>query len=228
MVNELYDLLTFFLYVGVEVCMNLRFEEEAKKEKRKKLIIGSVRYVIEIIIAIILAWLIVNLCLKKVTMIGSSMENTLSGGQEVIVNTFFKNFFSPGRNSVIAFYPERQSSSNSTLSDSNILIRRVVGLPGETVYIKDGYVYINDSVLEDSYEFDRNVSSGQAEQSIKLDEDEYFVLSDKRSDLDDSRSASFTKVKKDNILGTVFLALDPFSFVSGPSSEKEKEDVKEE
>ena len=199
--------------------MNLRFEEEAKKEKRKKLIIGSVRYVIEIIIAIILAWLIVNLCLKKVTMIGSSMENTLSGGQEVIVNTFFKNFFSPGRNSVIAFYPERQS---------NILIRRVVGLPGETVYIKDGYVYINDSVLEDSYEFDRNVSSGQAEQSIKLDEDEFFVLSDKRSDLDDSRSASFTKVKKDNILGTVFLALDPFSFVSGPSSEKEKEDVKEE
>ena len=108
------------------------------------------------------------------------------------------------------------------------MIRRVVGLPGETVYIKDGYVYINDSVLEDSYEFDRNVSSGQAEQSIKLDEDEFFVLSDKRSDLDDSRSASFTKVKKDNILGTVFLALDPFSFVSGPSSEKEKEDVKEE
>ena len=53
-------------------------------------------------------------------------------------------------------------------------------------------------------------------------------MSDKRSDLDDSRSASFTKVKKDNILGTVFLALDPFSFVSGPSSEKEKEDVKEE
>lgn len=203
--------------------MNLRFEEEAKKEKRKKLIIEAVRYVIEIIIVIALAWCIINLCMKKVKMIGSSMENTLNNGQDVLVNTFFKHFSSPGRDSVIAFYPEPSGDSGEERHDSAILIRRVIGLPGENVKIIGGYVYINGEKLEESYEFDRNVSAGQAEEEIRLNEDEYFVLSDKRADLDDSRSTSFTRVKKENIVGTVFLALNPLSTISGPKPEESAE-----
>ena len=206
--------------------MNLRFEEEAKKERHKKLIIASVRYLIEVILVIALAWCIINLCLKKVTMIGSSMDNTLHGGQEVIVNTFFKHFSTPGRSSVIAFYPEKSVNSVEDRSDSAILIRRIVGLPGETVKISGGYVYINGTKIEEDYEFDRNVSAGQAEEDYKLGEDEFFVLSDKRADLDDSRSTSFTKVKNDNIIGTVFITLNPFSTISGPENE-EAEDTEE-
>ena len=70
-------------------------------------------------------------------------------------------------------------------------------------------------------------SAGQAEEDYVLDKDEFFVLSDKRSDLDDSRSASFTKVRRDNIVGSVFLALNPFSFVSG-SNATEKEETEED
>ena len=64
------------------------------------------------------------------------------------------------------------------------------------------------------------MSAGQAEEEVRLNEDEFFVLSDKRADLDDSRSTSFTKVKKENIIGTVFLALDPLSTISGPKPEE--------
>ena len=208
--------------------MNLRFEEEAKKERRKKLIIETIRYVIEIILVIALAWCVVHFALKKVTMIGSSMENTLNAGQEVIVNTFFKHFKMPGRGAVIAFYPEQGTADDSMRADYNILIRRVVGLPGEKVHIQEGIVYINGEPIREDYTFDRNVSAGQAEEDIQLEDDEFFVLSDKRSDLDDSRSGSFTKVRRENIVGTVFLALDPFSFVSGPQEEKEEPEEEEQ
>lgn len=208
--------------------MNLRFEEEAKKERHKKLIIETIRYVIEIILVIVLAWCVVNFALKKVTMIGSSMESTLNSGEEVIVNTFFNHFSAPGRGDVIAFYPEQGTADDSMRADNNILIRRVVGLPGETVRMEDGKVLINGEPIEEDYIFDRNVSAGQAEEDYKLEKDEFFVLSDKRSDLDDSRSASFTKVRRDNIVGSVFLALDPFSFVSGPKVTTDKETTEED
>lgn len=198
--------------------MNLRFEEEAKKERKKKLIIELIRYVIEIILVIALAWVIINFALKKVIMIGNSMENTISNGQELLVNTVFKNFFSPKRGSVIAFYPENTSDDESG-SDSNILIRRVAGLPGETIQMIEGIIYIDGEPLEEKYDFDRKVSAGRAEEKIHLGEDEYFVLSDKRTDLDDSRSDSFTTVKSDNIIGDVFLSLEPLSFISGPDEQ---------
>ena len=205
--------------------MNLRFEEEAKKERRKKLIIELVRYLIEVIIVIVLAWVIINFALKKVIVVGSAMENTLNSGQEVLVNVFSGHFFSPDRGSVVAFYPEATSDADPSLSDSNILIRRIVGMPGETILMKDGFVYANNEKVEESYVFDRHVSSGQAEEEIKLGDDEYFVLSDKRTDLDDSRSNSFTRVVRKNIIGPVFLSLSPFSFISGPKEEtEEKED----
>lgn len=200
--------------------MNLRFEEEAKKERRNRLIKEAVRYVIEVLLVIGLAWLIITFAVKKVTVIGSSMENTLNSGQDVMVNTLFHHFFSPGRNSVIAFYPEKSSDSDKSRTDSNILIRRVLGLPGETICMREGYVYVNGQKLEEDYEFDRHVSSGQAEEDIVLGDDEFFVLSDKRTDLDDSRSASFSAVKRENIIGSVFLTMSPLSFVSGPEPEE--------
>ena len=198
--------------------MNLRFEEEAKKERKKKLIIELIRYVIEIILVIAFAWIIINFALKKVIMIGNSMENTISSGQELLVNTVFKHFVSPKRGSVIAFYPENTSDDESA-SDSNILIRRVAGLPGETIQMIEGIIYIDGEPVEEKYDFDRKVSAGRAEEKIRLGEDEYFVLSDKRTDLDDSRSDSFTTVKSDNIIGDVFLSLEPLSFISGPDEQ---------
>ena len=208
--------------------MNLRFEEEAKKEKRKNLVKELIRYVIEVIFVITLAYLIVNFALKKLTVIGSAMENTMLSGQDVIANTLIYKIVSPSRGAIIAFYPEKAAGTADNINDSSILIRRIVGLPGEKIRIENGKVYANGEEIEEKYNFNRTVSAGRAEDEIELEEDEYFVLSDKRTDLDDSRSASFTKVRRDNIIGVVFMSTEPLSLISGPKDEKEDMNTEEE
>ena len=133
--------------------MNLRFEEEMKKEKRKNLLRELVYFLIAAVIVIFIAWLVVHFALKKASVLGGSMETTLYNGEDVIINKSSYLIFSPGRNAVIAFYPEEDKEKESTQDDSSIMIRRVVGLPGEKVQIKDGKVYIDGEVLEEKYAY---------------------------------------------------------------------------
>ncbi|MCR5691989.1 MAG: signal peptidase I [Eubacterium sp.] len=194
--------------------MNLRFEEEMKKEKRSRIIKESLIFLAMALGVILLAWLIVTFCLQKVSVVGSTMESTLYNGEDVIVNKTSYLLFSPKRESIIAFYPETEEGQE--VSESSILIRRIVGLPGETIQVKEGRVYVNGQALEEKYNYEAMQAVGVAGDEIKLGEDEYFVLCDNRTDLDDSRSGSFTKVKKDNIVGKVLLRVSPFSMVGGP------------
>lgn len=203
--------------------MNLRFEEEMKKEKRKNILRELVYFLIAAVIVIFIAWLVVHFALKKASVLGGSMETTLYNGEDVIINKSSYLIFSPGRNAVIAFYPEEDKEKESTQDDSSIMIRRVVGLPGEKVQIKDGKVYIDGEVLEEKYAFPDMQSGGAASSEVTLGDDEYFVLSDNRSDMDDSRNSSFTKVKKSNIIGKVIFRLSPFALVGGPEEKKKTE-----
>lgn len=202
--------------------MNLNFEAESRKEKRVKLLKEAIRFTIAIVIVILFAWLIVKFFLMKASMIGTSMENTLSNGDNVIINKGAYLLLSPGRNDVIAFYPEVKEGEDTVQDDSSILIRRVIGLPGETIQITDGIIYINQEPLEEKYAYEKMHSSGIATSEITLAEDEYFVLSDNRNDMDDSRNTTFTKVKTDTIIGKVMIRLNPFSLIGGPTQEEEK------
>ena len=205
--------------------MNLRFEEEQKKERRINFFKEMIRFLIEAIVVVFIAWLIVTFALKKVSVIGSSMETTLYNGEDVIVNKASFFLLSPRRSQLIAFYPEKEEEEKEAedRTDSDIQIRRVIGLPGEKVLIKDGRIYIDGKVIEEDYDFDSMNSGGRAINEIQLDEDEYFVLSDNRNDMDDSRNTSFTKVRKENIIGKVLIRLDPFSLPGGPEKEKQPE-----
>ncbi len=204
--------------------MNLLFEEETKKERRRQVIKEILWFIVMAVLVIILAWLIVHFALKRVSMIGSSMETTLYNGQDTVVNRSSYLILKPKRGSVIAFYPEANDDEDATVQkDSTIQIRRIVGLPGERVQIRDGKLYINDEELSEKYDFGEITSPGQANQEILLDEDEYFVLSDKRSDIDDSRSSSFTKVTRKNIIGKVLFSMNPFAMISGPQGTSEQE-----
>ena len=84
---------------------------------------------------VFLARLIITFALKKVSVIGSSMETTLYNGEDVIVNKTYV-LFPPKRNQIIAFYPEVQDEEETINSDSMIHIRRVAGLPVKKVQIK--------------------------------------------------------------------------------------------
>ena len=87
--------------------------------------------------------------------------------------------------------------------------QREVGLPGETIQIHDGKVYINGSVLEDDVSEDDILTAGLAAGELTLGENEYFVLGDNRNNSEDSRFANVGVVKKDDIVGSVWFIASP-------------------
>lgn len=194
--------------------MNLNFEEVARKNRRKKILKECFFWLVEIIAVIVLAYLLIHYCIRKTMTIGSSMEPTLYNGEEVFINTKSYLLFAPKREDVIAFYD--QDSDTDGGEEPLVIFRRVIGLPGETVQITDGRILINGQHLKESYQYAQMVTSGVAEQEIKLGEDEYFVLCDSRIDSEDSRNASFGNIKKEQIIGKVTFTMKPFSMVSGP------------
>lgn len=194
--------------------MNLNFEEVAKKNKRKKILKECFFWLLEIIAAIFFAYLLIHFCIRRTNTIGSAMEPTLYNGEEVFINTKSYLFFSPSREDVVAFYDK--DGEVDYAEEPLIIFRRIIGLPGETIQIIDGQIFIDGTQLKESYQYAQMMTAGIAEQEIKLEEDEYFVLCDSRIDSDDSRNASFGNIKKEQIIGKVTFTLKPFSMVSGP------------
>ena len=113
---------------------------------------------------------------------------------------------SPKRNDVIVY---KQSNKEHSYFE----IKRVIGLPGETVKIKNGIVYINDEAIKEKVKTEAISNSGLAEEGVKLDDNEYFVLGDNRNDSEDSRFAGIGNVLKNEILGKAVATEKPFSLV---------------
>lgn len=167
-------------------------------QKKKKLDSKIIKDIIEIaaggVVAVFLAFVIVYSIGMRTSIIGDSMEATLFNGQEILVNRVVYRLSTPNRGDVIVFLPNGNQNSH-------LYVKRVVGLPGETVQIRDGSVYINGVFLEESEEFDRMIDAGIAENELTLAADEFFVLGDNRNSSEDSRSGNIGGVKKDNIIG---------------------------
>ncbi|MCI8986252.1 MAG: signal peptidase I [Lachnospiraceae bacterium] len=144
--------------------------------------------------AVFLAFVIVFSVGMRTSIIGDSMERTLFNGQEILVNRVIYKLSTPKRGDVIVFLPNGNQNSH-------LYVKRVVGLPGETVQIRDGSVYIDGVFLEEPEEFDKMIDAGIAENELTLAVDEFFVLGDNRNSSEDSRSGNIGGVKKDNIIG---------------------------
>jgi len=156
---------------------------------------------------IVAAWAITTYCVEKTNMTGSSMEGTLSDGDRIIINrmSYIKN--DPERFDVIVF--EKNGKEHSYYG-----IRRVIGLPGETVQIIDGEVYINGEVLEETVNVEAMRVYGLAEEPIVLDDDEFFVLGDNRNQSEDSRFTSMGNVTREEIIGKAWIRTDSFGIIS--------------
>lgn len=203
--------------------MNLNFEEEVRKNKRKKIVKECIFWMIEIVAVILLAYLVIHFCIRKASTAGSAMEPTLYNGEEVFINTKAYLLFSPNREDVIAFYDREKALEGG--EEPLIIFRRIIGLPGESVQIIDGKIYVDGKELKEKYNYNPMTTAGIAEQEIKLGEDEYFVLCDSRVDSDDSRNSSFGMVKTEQIIGKVSFIVKPFSVVSGPDHRKTEEEA---
>lgn len=187
--------------------MDFDFEEESKKPVVIKVLMEILIWAAEIAAVIFLAYFIIYYCVEKTTVIGNSMENTLSANDEIIINKFIYHVSDPKRFDVIVF---KQSGKEHSFYN----IKRIIGLPGETVQIKDGAVYINGEKLEETVNVEEMVNYGLAAEEIVLEENEYFVLGDNRNNSEDSRFASIGNITRDEIIGKASLRLSPFNFIS--------------
>jgi len=189
------------------VSMNFDFDKVSKKPLITKLIINIFLWVAEITAVIFLAYFIVHYAIEKTDMIGASMETTLSNSNPIIINKFSYRFSDPKRFDVVVF---KQSGKEHSYYN----IKRIIGLPGETVLLKEDHIYIDGEVIEDIILVEPMVNYGLAKEEILLEENEYFVLGDNRNNSEDSRFASVGNILADDIIGKASIRFSPFNFIN--------------
>ncbi|MDD6346497.1 MAG: signal peptidase I [Lachnospiraceae bacterium] len=163
---------------------------------------SAIFWVIEILAALFLSLLFcVGFC-YQVPVQDASMSTTLETGDSVLVNRVVKKAGSIARGDVIAY---REGSGDK----SDIHIKRVIGLPGETISIHDGIIVINgESYIEDR-DLPKIVNAGLAKNDITLGRDEYFVLGDNRNNSEDSRFADVGNIAGQSVIGRVWFRISP-------------------
>ena len=157
-----------------------------------------------LLVVLCITYLVIHFVGQRTQVSGSSMEPKLSNNDNLIVDKITYRFKDPERYDIIVFPFEYE--------DNTYYIKRIIGLPGETVYIdKEGNIYINDTVLDEAYGREVIREPGRAYEPITLGDDEYFVMGDNRNNSTDSRDPSVGNVKKDRIIGRAWLRIWPFN-----------------
>ncbi len=175
-----------------------RQRKEQKKEEKEINIVKDLLFLcLYILIVIGICWAVLTYVGQRTEVSGESMSNTLHSGDTLWIDKLEYEFGSPKRFDVVVFpYGE---------DDDTYYIKRIIGLPGETVYIdEDGTIYINDEPLEgDKYgrEVIAEDKRGVASEEITLGDDEYFVLGDNRNNSRDSRVSDVGNIHKNDIIG---------------------------
>lgn len=175
-------------------------------KRRKKLNIPLIKeiavWAAEIAIVLAVAFVFVYFIGLRTTVVGQSMQGTLESGDEILVNRFIYSVTKPKANDVIVFLPNGNEKSH-------YYVKRVVGVPGDRVQIKNGAVYVNGELFPEKVETAAIEEAGIAAKEITLGEDEYFVLGDNRNSSEDSRYANIGNVKREHIIGKAWFRVAP-------------------
>lgn len=174
------------------------------KKKVFRELIGTGLYFLIVLLAILLLITYVG---QRTRVDGESMEPTLQDGDNLIVDKISYRFKEPERYDIVVFRPFENERRT-------YFIKRIIGLPGETIQIKgDGSIYIDGEKLYEAYgkEVIRPDTIGRASDPITLDEDEYFVIGDNRNNSGDSRSMAVGNVHRRQIIGRAWVRIWPLS-----------------
>ena len=170
---------------------------------KERSILGELlSWLIYIVIVVILSLGIITFIGQRTKVSGHSMETTLSDGDNLIVDKISYRFRDTERFEIIVFPFQYE--------EHTYYIKRIIGLPGETVQVIDGYVYINGEMLDENYGLEVMDDPGIAAEPITLGEDEYFVLGDNRNHSSDSRDPSVGVLHRDDIMGRAWIRIWPF------------------
>ena len=174
-------------------------------EEPKGILKELLGWIVYIAVIIGLTWLIITFVGQRTRVSAHSMEATLHDGDNLIVDKLSYRFRDPKRFEIIVF-PYRHK-------ENTYYIKRIIGLPGETVQVKDGYVYIDGEKLDENYGLEVMEDAGIAAEPIELGEDEYFVLGDNRNHSSDSRDPSVGILHIDELIGRAWIRIWPLDSI---------------
>jgi signal peptidase I len=173
---------------------HLSQDQDAPPESRFWSII---REVAETVILAVAIWLAINFLTARYVVDGPSMEDNLRTGQRLIVSRIAYKFSSPQRGDVVVF--------RSTQNPEENIIKRVIGLPGETLVIDDGKVYVDGLLLDEAYVSSSTFLPYKGKWTIP--EGYYFVMGDNRAHSSDSRRQGL--IPAENIIGKAWISYWP-------------------
>lgn len=173
-------------------------EPVVNKTSIRKIICEICLYILLFVVCI---YIVPNYVLQRTVVSGSSMLDTLHDGESMLVEKVSYRIKDPSRFDIIVFYPYGREDKE------DYYVKRVIGLPGETIQIKGKDIYINGEILEENYGKDPISDEGIAIEPITLADDEFFVLGDNREISEDSRI--FGPVKKSDIEGHAVIRIYP-------------------
>ncbi len=180
--------------------------EQSKEQKEEinivKEIVEMFLYVVFVIVAV---WFVIVFVGQRTEVSGDSMYSTLEHEDNLWIDKLSYRFQEPERFDIVVF-PYHESEV--------FYIKRIIGLPGETVRIdEEGNIYIDGEILEEDYGYEKiSVDMiGRAGEEIQLGEDEYFVMGDNRNNSKDSRSEEVGNIHRDELEGKVAIRIWPLS-----------------
>ncbi|MDD2426591.1 MAG: signal peptidase I [Eubacteriales bacterium] len=183
--------------------------EEAKPVSRLKSVLN---FLLTLAICIVLALLFTRFVMQRNTVVGQSMEPTLIASDELFVEKLSHIWNDYDRTELVTARTDGQTDDGKPV----VIIKRLIGLPGDKITIEEGEVYINGVELEEPYLSDDVKTNAPTNSSfeVTLGEDEYFLMGDNRADSYDSRH--FGPVNEEDLVGRVWIRFYPFDRFGKP------------
>ncbi|HEY0518025.1 MAG TPA: signal peptidase I [Ilumatobacteraceae bacterium] len=180
--------------------------QRANESRRKRS--GLAEWIIVVVVAISSALLVRAYVLQQFAVEGTSMLNTLHPSDRVLVNKLSYRLHDPRRGDVVVL---KRIETNSQERD---LIKRVVGLPGETIAYQDCQLFINGNLVREPYLDPLIVSPnrcGADQPAVKVQPNHVFVMGDNRGGSLDSRDSTVGQIDYSNLIGRAFVVMWPFA-----------------
>lgn len=179
-----------------------------KSDKKENKVMSSIIEWVKVFASAIILAFIITLFIKPTLVRGDSMVPTLHENDYLIINKIEYKISEPENGDVVVFKSDLAQEDGTNKN----LVKRIIGVPGDKVVIKDGDVYVNDNKLEETYLEEGTYTEGEVD--LTVPEGKLFVLGDNRKISLDSRSELVGLVDIDTLEGKVFVRLYPFNDIS--------------